>query len=146
MSVVRISDDALALACGADAVADAFARAGCTVERVSSWGMHWLEPLVEVGGMGFGPATPADVAAILDGSSEKAIGAIADHPFIAGQQRLTFARAGRTRPLSLEDYAATGGWAGLERARAMAPGDVVADVTASGLRGRGGAGFPAWSK
>ena len=52
MTVVRISDDALALACGADGVAAAFAQAGCTVERVSSWGMHWLEPLIEIDGIG----------------------------------------------------------------------------------------------
>ena len=144
--VVRISDDALALACGADAVAAAFAAAGYTVERVSSWGMHWLEPLVEIAGEGFGPATPGDVAAILAGTSDKAIGRIAAHPFLARQQRLTFARAGRTRPLSLDDYAATGGWAGLDRARAMAPTAVVGEVIASGLRGRGGAGFPAGIK
>ncbi|MEJ2408182.1 MAG: NADH-ubiquinone oxidoreductase-F iron-sulfur binding region domain-containing protein [Novosphingobium sp.] len=67
---------------------------------------------------------------------------IEDHPFIARQQRLTFARAGRTRPLSLEDYAATGGWAGLSRARRIGPEQVLEDVTTSGLRGRGGAGFP----
>ena len=146
MTVVRISDDALALACGADAVASAFVAAGCTVERVSSWGMHWLEPLVEIDGQWFGPATADDVANILAGRSAKAIGAIAEHPFIDRQQRLTFARAGRTRPLSLDDYAATGGWAGLDRARSLAPSDVVAEVTASGLRGRGGAGFPAGIK
>ena len=56
---VRISDDALAIACGADAVAKAFTDAGSDVERVSSWGMHWLEPLVEINGIGFGPVTPA---------------------------------------------------------------------------------------
>ncbi|WP_296677760.1 NADH-ubiquinone oxidoreductase-F iron-sulfur binding region domain-containing protein [Novosphingobium sp.] len=146
MIVARISDDALAKACGADAVAAAFAAAGCSVERVSSWGMHWLEPLVEISGVGFGPAVPADVAAILSGSSDKCIGAIADHPFISSQQRLTFARAGKTRPLSLEDYAATGGWAGLNRARSMTPAALVEEVTRSGLRGRGGAGFPAGIK
>ena len=146
MTVVRISDDALALACGADAVACAFAAAGYRVERVSSWGMHWLEPLVEIAGQGFGPATPDDVAAILAGTSDKAIGPIAEHPFIARQQRLTFARAGQTRPLSLEDYAATGGWNALDRARGITPADVVAEVTRSGLRGRGGAGFPAGIK
>ena len=146
MTTVRISDDALALACGADAVAAAFEAAGCAVERVSSWGMHWLEPLVEIGGTGFGPASPEDVPAILNGSSAKCIGAIASHPFIAKQQRLTFARAGRTRPLSLDDYEASGGWVGLRRAKAMAPADVVAEVTQSGLRGRGGAGFPAGIK
>jgi formate dehydrogenase iron-sulfur subunit len=143
---VRISDDALALACGADAVAAAFAQAGCTVERVSSWGMHWLEPLAEIDGQGFGPLTPGDVAAVLAGTSDLGIGPIADHPFIARQQRFTFARAGRTRPLSLEDYAATGGWAGLARARERGPQGTVAEVTASGLRGRGGAGFPAGIK
>ena len=146
MTTVRISDDALALACGADAVGAAFANAGCTVERVSSWGMHWLEPLVDIEGMGFGPAEPGDVAAILDGNSKKAIGRIEDHPFIVRQQRLTFARAGKTRPLSLEDYAATGGWAGLKRARSLAPEQVVAEILQSGLRGRGGAGFPAGIK
>jgi formate dehydrogenase iron-sulfur subunit len=146
MTVVRISDDALALACGADAVAEAFAAAGCTVERVSSWGMHWLEPLAEIEGQGFGPLEPGDVASVLDGSTSKAIGPIEEHPFIARQQRLTFARAGKTRALSLEDYAATGGWEGLKKARATAPAAIIAQVTASGLRGRGGAGFPAGIK
>ena len=146
MTRVRISDDALALACGADAVAAAFAAAGCTVERVSSWGMHWLEVLAEVDGMGFGPLEPEDVASVLDGSSPKAIGRIEDHPFIARQQRFTFARAGKTRPLNLDDYATHGGWAGLARARVMGPEATIAEVTASGLRGRGGAGFPAGVK
>lgn len=143
---VRISDDAVALACGGDAVASAFERMGLEVERVSSWGMHWLEPLVEIDGKGFGPATASDVAAMVDGTSSKAIGPIAEHPFIVSQTRLTFARAGQTRPLSLEDYAATGGWLGLERARAVAPEAIVESVTQSGLRGRGGAGFPAGIK
>ena len=84
MTVVRISDDALALACGADAVAAAFAAAGCTVERVSSWGMHWLEPLVEVvtplGRIAYGPVTAADVPDLLDaGLSEGG-----DHPLRLG--------------------------------------------------------------
>ena len=143
---VRISDDALALACGADAVADAFAAAGCTVIRVSSWGMHWLEPLAEIDGHGFGPLTPGDVGAVLAGTSPLGIGRIVAHPFIARQERLTFARAGKIRPLSLDDYAATGGWIGLERARELGAEATIAEVTRSGLRGRGGAGFPAGIK
>ena len=159
MTTVRISDDALALACGADAVAAAFAAAGCAVERVSSWGMHWLEPLVEIDGVGFGPVGVQDVQTILTAGdtllgvplSTAAVGtpnrvSPVSHPFIARQQRLTFARAGRTRPLSLEDYAATGGWAGLTRARSLTPEQVIAEVAGSGLRGRGGAGFPAGIK
>ncbi len=140
--IVRISDDALARALGADELAKAFETSGHEVHRTSSWGMHWLEPLVEIDGKGFGPAALADVDAILDGSSDKAIGEIVEHPFIARQQRLTFARAGRTRPTSLEDYEATGGWAGLRRARQLGGSAVVEEVLASGLRGRGGAGFP----
>lgn len=142
MSVVRISDDSLAKACGADEVAAAFERAGAAVERVSSWGMHWLEPLVDIAGNGFGNVTVGDVATILDGNSSKAIGKIADHPFIKGQKRLTFARAGKTRPLSLEDYQATGGWEGFKRAREIGADAILEEVTLSRLRGRGGAGFP----
>jgi formate dehydrogenase iron-sulfur subunit len=141
----RISDDAVALACGADAVAAAFERAGAVVERVSSWGMHWLEPLVEFGGVGYGPVTPDQVSSILDGSAES-IGPISDHPFIARQSRLTFARAGRTRALSLEDYATTGGWGGLVQARAISADAIIDTIIESGLRGRGGAGFPAGIK
>jgi len=146
MKTVRISDDSLALALGADEVAQAFVAAGAVVERVSSWGMHWLEPLVEVDGVGYGPACADDVGAILDGVSALSIGVIAEHPFIKPQQRLTFARAGRTRPLDMGDYEATGGWSGWRRARAMAPDAVIEEVLQSGLRGRGGAGFPAGIK
>jgi len=88
-----------------------------------------------------------DVQTILDGVADKlCIGQIADHPFIARQQRLTFARAGRTVPLSLDDYAATGGWQGLTAARALGPDATIEALIASGLRGRGGAGFPAGIK
>lgn len=122
-------------------------EAGWAVERVSSWGMHWLEPLVEVNGIGWGPVAPERVAEIITGGAEDlCIGPVAAYPWIASQQRLTFARAGRTRPLSLVDYAATGGWQGLDRARLMTPAEVIAEITASGLRGRGGAGFPAGIK
>ncbi|MCB2067699.1 MAG: formate dehydrogenase, partial [Erythrobacter sp.] len=142
MTIVRISDDALARAGGADKLAAAFEKKGCEVHRTSSWGMHWLEPLVEIEGVGFGPATLDDVDAILDGTSDKSIGTIEDHPFIATQTRITFKRAGKTRPLSLEDYEATGGWAGLKRARQIGSEAIVEEVKLSGLRGRGGAGFP----
>ncbi|MEQ1547228.1 MAG: NADH-ubiquinone oxidoreductase-F iron-sulfur binding region domain-containing protein [Chakrabartia sp.] len=142
---VRISDDAVALACGADAVAAAFEQAGAEVERVSSWGMHWLEPLVEIDTIGYGAVTADQVPAIMAGNAQS-IGRIEDHPFIAKQTRLTFARAGKTRPTSLDDYYATGGWISLAKARELGAEATVAAVSASGLRGRGGAGFPAGIK
>ncbi len=139
---VRISDDSLALACGADAVAAAFEAAGCIVERVSSWGMHWLEPLVEIDGIGYGPLDVSDVAAVLDGSSIKAIGRIEDHPFISKQQRLIFGNAGKTNPLDLDVYCAMGGFLGLKKTQEIGSEATIETVTKSGLRGRGGAGFP----
>jgi formate dehydrogenase iron-sulfur subunit len=143
--IVRISDDAVALACGADSVAAACVAAGAIVHRVSSWGMHWLEPLVDIDGLGYGNVQPTDVAAILNGGAES-IGRIEDHPFITRQTRLTFSRAGKTRPLNLDDYAATGGWLGLEKARSLCAAATIETVLQSGLRGRGGAGFPAGIK
>jgi formate dehydrogenase iron-sulfur subunit len=142
---VRISNDAVALACGANAVAAAFAAAGVEVERVSSWGMHWMEPLVDIDGVGYGQVSADQVPSILKGEA-KSIGQIEDHPFIAKQNRLTFARAGKTRPTSLDDYYASGGWLGLGQARAIGAEATIETIMASGLRGRGGAGFPAGIK
>jgi formate dehydrogenase iron-sulfur subunit len=142
---VRISDDAVAIACGADEVAAAFIAAGVAVERVSSWGMQWLEPLVDIDGVGYGPVSADQVADILNGTAPS-LGRIADHPFIANQTRLTFSRAGKTRPLSLDDYYASEGWLGLAKAREMGAQATIDTVMASGLRGRGGAGFPAGIK
>jgi formate dehydrogenase iron-sulfur subunit len=142
---IRVSDDALAIACGADTVAETFARSGAAVERVSSWGMHWLEPLVDIDGLGYANVTADQVVAILAGEVES-IGLIAEHPFLTRQTRLTFARAGKTRPTSLDDYYASEGWLGLAKARAIGAEATVEEVLASGLRGRGGAGFPAGIK
>ena len=151
---IWVPGDASARACGADLVAAALASAaglrGLHVEivRNGSRGMTWLEPLVEVettqGRIGFGPLVPEDVPAVFDTpeSHPKALGLVEEIAFFKRQTRLTFARCGRTDPLSLADYAAHGGWEGLAKARAMAPAEVVEAVLASGLRGRGGAGFP----
>lgn len=146
--------DAAALALGADDVAKAFtdaaAQRGLPVQliRNGSRGMLWLEPLVEIetpaGRVGFGPCTPGDVAAILDApdTHPKRLGLVEDLPWMRGQTRLTFARVGVTDPLSVSDYQAHGGLSGLRRALEMSGAEIVAEVTASGLRGRGGAGFP----
>ena len=148
---IYIPRDAAARALGADEVASAVAaeakKRGLHAEivRNGTRGMIWLEPLVEIEDKGrrraFGPVTPADVPALLDGTL-KSLGAVEDIPFFARQTRLTFARCGLIDPLSLADYEAHGGLSGLRKALAMTPAGIVAEVTASGLRGRGGAGFP----
>ncbi|MBO9375435.1 formate dehydrogenase [Sphingomonas histidinilytica] len=146
MTTVFISADMASVALGADALADAFARAGCTVVRTGSRGLFAIEPLVEVqegeARIGYGRVGPDDVAAILSGDHPRRLGPVDALPFFARQQRFTFARCGINDPLDMAAYAASGGWRGLEAARAMAPQAVVDAVKASGLRGRGGAGFP----
>jgi formate dehydrogenase iron-sulfur subunit len=55
---------------------------------------------------------------------------------------LTFARCGIIDPRSVDDYRAHDGYKGLERALSLGSDGILADVKTSGLRGRGGAGFP----
>lgn len=146
MTRVFVSRDMASVALGADAVADSFAKAGCEVVRTGSRGLFAIEPLVEVetgdGRVGYGPASPGDVDAILRGTHPHRLGDVGALPFFAAQQRFTFARCGIVDPLAMADYAAHGGWVGLDIARAAEPQAVVDAVKASGLRGRGGAGFP----
>ncbi|WP_044007555.1 formate dehydrogenase beta subunit [Jannaschia sp. CCS1] len=142
---VWVPRDAAAKALGADEVAAAFKAAGADVVRNGSRGMIWLEPLVEVERdgvrVGYGAASVGDVAAILDGSAES-LGPVDEIPFYASQNRLTFQRCGVIDPLSLAEYEAHGGLTGLRRALEMTPEQITTHVTESGLRGRGGAGFP----
>ena len=142
---IYVPHDAAARALGAEAVADAFADLGHQVIRNGSRGMIWLEPLVEIeqGGVrrAYGPVTPADVAGILAGSVES-LGPVEQIPFFARQTRLTFARCGVIDPLNLADYEAHGGLVGLRRALEMGSDGIIAQMKESGLRGRGGAGFP----
>ncbi|WP_396206964.1 formate dehydrogenase beta subunit [Gemmatimonas sp.] len=158
---VFVPNDTAACSVGADAVAHAIAMHGAmhgvdiTIVRNGSRGAAWLEPLVEVdtatGRMGFANVSPGDAPSLFAGSAPNAqypacIGLVEEHPWFARQQRLTFKRAGRIDPLSLAEYEAEGGLIGLRRALSLTAEAIVAEVTASGLRGRGGAAFPAGIK
>ncbi|WP_416771918.1 formate dehydrogenase beta subunit [Pseudomonas sp. RHF3.3-3] len=154
--------DSLARAVGADETAAAItARASAgnlqlDLQRTSSRGLYWLEPLLEIdspqGRLGFGPVTAADVPSLLDALQGEpsahplALGLVEELPYLKSQQRLLFARAGITRPLSVEDYRAHGGFEGLARAIAIGGEQTATAVFDSGLRGRGGAAFPAGIK
>ena len=144
MTRVFVSRDAASLALGAEAVAAALAP-HATVVRTGSRGMCWLEPMVEVetpaGRIAYGPVTPADVAGILAGTAPS-LGLTDEIPFMKRQTRVTFARCGVIDPLSLDDYAAHGGLVGLQKARELGAAATMDIVLKSGLRGRGGAGFP----
>jgi formate dehydrogenase iron-sulfur subunit len=150
---VYVPIDAAARAAGADSVAAEFAsQPGVRVVRNGSRGMLWLEPLVEVatpeGRVAYANVQASDVASMLaagvlqGGDHPTRVGPSDELPWAKGQHRVTFGRIGVVDPRDPDDYVAHGGLAGLQRALSMAPGDVVTEVTDSGLRGRGGAAFP----
>ncbi len=151
MSRIFVPRDSAARSVGADEVATALGLAGHDVVRNGSRGLLFLEPLVEVetpaGRIAYGPVTEADVPSLLaaiagDGQHPLRLGNIEEHPYLKNQERLTFARCGITDPVSIADYVRLGGFEGLKKALSMPGAAIVAEVTESGLRGRGGAGFP----
>jgi len=150
---VYVPGDSSAVAVGADEVAAALGQhPGVRVVRTGSRGMLWLEPLIEVeserGRVGYPNVTPGLVGGLVDeGLLDAAdvggsIGIVDDFPWLARQRRVSFSRVGVIEPTSMADYEAHGGWVGLRRALTLSPADVVEEVVTSGLRGRGGAGFP----
>ncbi len=159
---VYVPRDSSARAVGADEVAVAItaeaARRGDDIRivRNGSRGMLWLEPFVEVdvngSRIGYGPVQTADVADLLDagmlsgGDHALRHGVVDELEWLSRQDRLTYARMGVIDPLDLADFEANGGLVGLRKAIDMTPQQVVETVAASGLRGRGGAGFPAGRK
>jgi formate dehydrogenase iron-sulfur subunit len=162
MTRIYVPCDSAALALGADEVAQAIvaqaAQRGIAIELVrnGSRGLLWLEPLVEVetpaGRIGYGNVEAEQVPELFDaglttgGAHAQNVGVVEQIPYLSRQQRLTFARIGITDPLSPDDYVAHGGLAGLRRALTMSCSDACQHVIDAGLRGRGGAAFPAGIK
>ena len=158
MVKVYIPRDSTALSVGADRTAKAIQAeaekrgADITIIRNGSRGLFWIEPMIEVetpkGRVAYAPVKPKDVASLFNadfingGDHALLLGLTEEIPYLKNQQRLTFARAGITDPVSLEDYIAYDGYKGLKNALAMTQEDIVKAVTDSGLRGRGGAAFP----
>jgi formate dehydrogenase iron-sulfur subunit len=162
MTRIYVPRDSSALALGADELAQAIeteaARRGVEIELVrnGSRGLLWLEPLVEVeapeGRIGYANVEASDVVALFDagfvegGEHARRVGVVDEIPYLQKQQRLTFARIGITDPLSIDDYVAHGGLEGLRRALQTDGDAACEDLIESGLRGRGGAAFPAGIK
>ncbi len=158
---MRLSKDAVALALGADGVAAALRSAAekrnleFALTRTGSRGMVWLEPLLEIetesGWQAYGPLSAPEADGVLAAALEnrphpKVIGPIESHAFFKRQTRLIFARSGIIDPESAADYVNAGGLVGLKQAIELGSKSILEEVGKSGLRGRGGAGFPAGIK
>lgn len=159
---VYIPRDSAARSVGADQVADRLTRLcadkgiDVRIVRNGSRGLLWLEPLLEVqtqeGRIAYGPVGVEDVEPLLDAGLLTG----ADHQLCHGftesmswlqrQNRVTFSRVGVIDPLDFDQFRAEGGLSGLERAASMSGSEITDEILASGLRGRGGAGFPAGIK
>jgi formate dehydrogenase iron-sulfur subunit len=158
---IYVPDETTACSLGADDVAGVIEQwiaehqIDAELIRNGSRGAFHLEPLVEVQEItdgprvGFGPVSVTQARglfhnAVLPSTDHPlCLGRIAQIPFLAEQTRLTFARIGECAPLDFPAFENSGGMRGLERALAMDPDEVVAELERSGLRGRGGAAFPA---
>ena len=128
-------------------------------------GLCYAEPLVEVRRAGepsvlYSRVSPKDVGklvkehlveenpvaskaeAVMSDSEYMGIKPFSQHPMIALQKRIVLRNCGVIDPSSFEHYLARGGYKGIERAFSMSPEEVIEEMKASGLRGRGGAGFP----
>ena len=155
MITIYVPKDSSAVSVGAHSVASAIMaeankrKIEIKLIRNGSRGAFFLEPLVEVdlgkGRVAFGNVAASDVASLFDanfGDHPKALGPTDEIAWLKNQERLIFARAGLADPVSVEAYQANGGYKGLAKALSMTGAEIAAEVTESGLRGRGGAGFP----
>lgn len=128
-----------------------------TLKKTGCIGMCFEEPIVSLSGSKIGEITLGKV------NSENVINLIEEYisgklpssniilsdkgeaPFndlLAYQQRIVLQNCGRIDPLSIEDYEASGGYQALRKALTLSPEEIINEVKISGLRGRGGAGFP----
>lgn len=157
MTQIRLSFDSFARAQDVESVEMQLINEGLEVQRTGSYGLAWAEPVLEVrtenGDIAFGNMTTdtlptlirtikesADLADPLHAQDINELGKILDHSYLSRQNRLVFDRIGGSLPLTLPDPAL------LSKVLARDPMMLIADIEKSGLRGRGGAGFPAHIK
>ena len=147
-TVVRVCSAPVCALAGGDDVAEALcgylkiepgqvsADGEFTVEHAPCLGLCDHAPALLAGEAALGPAAPEQAAEICARSVERTIS------FVGGDIRILTSNCGQGHPTSLADYASRGGYGGFKKALTMAPQDVLAEVKAAKLVGRGGAAFP----
>ena len=155
---IYIPDDAVSVSLGANEVANAFVNEcekrnqDIEIIRNGSRGLFWLEPLIEFEGedgrIGFKQVKESSVSSLLDSNTNHSscVGLVEEIPFLKNQKRLTFEKSGKIDSLSFASYKQNGGLTALRKSLSMSPNEIIDQIRDSGLRGRGGAGFPAGIK
>jgi NADH-quinone oxidoreductase subunit F len=147
-TVARICSAPVCALAGADEVTNALCRhlnvvpgeissdGEFTVEHAPCLGLCDHAPAVLINEAAVGRADPQRAPTIHARGGQRPIS------FIGGDIRILTGNCGQGHPTSFTDYSSGGGYAGLKKALTMAPQDVIAEVKAAGLVGRGGAAFP----
>lgn len=135
-----------------------YAQAGAEIKllKTACIGMCFEEPIVELSGselgyVSLGKVEPENIIALVEsyrqGIYPESHAILADrhiarhNNLLAGQKRIVLRNCGVIDPKSLDDYEAQGGYQALRKALNLQPDEIIEEVKASGLRGRGGAGF-----
>lgn len=155
---IYIPQESTALALGADEIATKITEEATkrgldiAITRNGSRGMLWAEPLLEVDveGIrhGYANIDPDNVTSLFDanfltgGIHPSSLGPVEEVDYLKNQDRVIFARAGLDDPTDINAYQTRDGFSALKKALEMSASDITEEVFASGLRGRGGAGFP----
>jgi NADH-quinone oxidoreductase subunit F len=158
---VKVGMASCGVAAGAAEVFDAlskFQQGGAQIElkRTACIGMCFEEPIVELSGgslgkISLGKVDPEQISGFVEDYSKGVVPnanvILAEqqegsrNALLEGQTRIVLRNCGVIDPTSLSDYEAAGGYTALRKALEMKPEEIVEEVKASGLRGRGGAGF-----
>lgn len=173
MRTVRVCCGTGCLANGSKAVAEAFeekiaaanldAEVSCVIKRTGCNGFCENGPLVTIvpDNISYYHVKPSDVDEIIEKTlkagepvekllykNDKGERVLSqqDNPFYAPQMKIALRNIGKISPGSVEDYLESGGYEALKKAISMSPEEIISEVEASGLRGRGGAGFPTGTK
>ena len=147
-TVARVCNAPVCALAGSDELANALCRhlkvapgevtsdGEFTVEHAPCLGLCDHAPALLVGETALGQGDPRQAAEICARSADKPIS------FVGGDIRILTRNCGQGHPTSFADYSSGGGYVGLKKALTMTPQDVVAELKAAGLVGRGGAAFP----
>jgi NADH:ubiquinone oxidoreductase subunit F (NADH-binding)/(2Fe-2S) ferredoxin/Pyruvate/2-oxoacid:ferredoxin oxidoreductase delta subunit len=171
MSLITIGMGTCGRAAGAEAVLATAQKTlealgvSATMMEVGCIGMCYLEPIMAIRKPGlpsilYGNLTPEKTERILKRYLEEddpcdrwavctagnirynGIPPLQEHPMMRHQVRIALRNCGHIDPSNIDHFIARGGYSGLHRALSMNPREVIEEIKASGLRGRGGAGFP----